>query len=323
MCLVLAFAVGAAAAQPSPDTPTQPPAQPQPPTEAPPPPPPTPLTPEEEAAKKHFENANALFNEKNYAAALAEYEESYRLNPYAGVLFNIAITQKRMFRYADAVDTLEKLLASGASLAPEQAAVAKESLEEMKALLADVTLDVQPAGAAIAIDGRAMKPTAGKPVRMSVGNHVVEVTLDGYTTVKKDVTVTAGVAQTVAVKLVAIPKTGKVHITTTAPHSTIAIDGKPMGSSPLDVELLGGGHSLEVSAPSYHERREELVIAAGQSREVAVVLDRVVVAKPWYKKWGVVGPLAVIVIGGSVGVYLGLESRPDPISGTLGVGKIP
>ena len=62
-------------------------------------------------ARRHFKSGTKLYRDGNYGGALAEFEEAYRLKPGAGSLQNVALSQKGLFRYAEAAATLEQLLA--------------------------------------------------------------------------------------------------------------------------------------------------------------------------------------------------------------------
>src|SRR6185503_20787563 len=72
-----------------------------------------------EEAKRHFEQGVALFNDGNYSAALAEFEAAYKTRPAPAVLYNIGLTQKALFRYPEAIDSLTRYLAALPELAPE------------------------------------------------------------------------------------------------------------------------------------------------------------------------------------------------------------
>src|SRR5262249_23112750 len=66
-----------------------------------------------EEAGTRFERGVKLYEAQDYAAALAEFEAAYRLIPRYQVLFNIGVTQKRLFRYNDAVRSLKRYLELG------------------------------------------------------------------------------------------------------------------------------------------------------------------------------------------------------------------
>jgi hypothetical protein len=279
-----------------------------------------------EKAKVHFQQGVALYNDGNFSAALAEFLEAYRLKKSSGVLYNIGLTQKALFRYGEAIDSLSHYLTESTSLTPERKAEVEQLINEMKALLAPFVV-TGPTGAQVSVDGRALGAIeADKPMmlQLAAGAHVVEVTADGYKPMKRDVQVTAGIAGSAAFNLEKIPTTGKAHITASQPMATVTVDGKAIGFAPLDVELGAGGHQLEVTKEKFLPSRQELVISAGQAREVSVVLEKPVSKTPAYKQWWPWTILGVVVAGTAVGLGVGLTQKPTPLSGTLqpGVGNV-
>jgi hypothetical protein len=298
------------------------------PSEPPPPElPQQPPNPDEQKATVHFTQGVALFNQGNHVAALAEFEAAYKLLGRASILFNVGLAQHKLFRYAEAIESLERYLAEGKDGNEANRAEATRMVAGMKALLADITLTIQPAGATIRVDGREhpAKAPLAKPLQLAAGIHQVEVTLDGYTGWKKDIMVAAQSPQTFAVALVMIPKTGRLRIATSVPRATITLDGVARGYGPLELELQPGGHQIEVVAPNHHVKRDELVVAVGQTRDVTITLDRIVRTKSWYQRWYVWAGAAVIAGGVTAfGLTGGFTSTEAPLPGTLspGVGGV-
>lgn len=305
----------------------------EPPAVAPAPVTPPPVTPpvapkqasDVDAARAHLLQGTALYNDGNYSGALAEFTESYRLNPDPVLLNNLGSTQQQLFRYPEAIDSYQRYLDASPALPPAIRTRTQQIIGEMKALLADVTLEISPAGATITVDGRPAGTTPlAKPIQIAAGTHAIEVTAEGYTPQKQDLMVSAGVPIALKVALVVIPKTGKARITTSVPRATISIDGHPVGIAPLEIELGPGGHTLEVSAPSYQVHRGELTVAPGQTRDVPITLDKeLVTSKPWYMNKYVWAAAGVVVVGIGLGIEFG--TRQGPIDGTLGtrVGGVP
>jgi hypothetical protein len=277
-----------------------------------------------EDARRHFEQGVALFNDGNFTAALSEFEQVYRLHPQAAVFYNIGITQKALFRYADAIASLQRYLDETKTIAPEQRIEADNLINGMKALLAPVTITVVPDKAAILIDGRpAGLSPLDQPLQVAAGLHRIEVTADGYEAQKGELMITAGVPLVRRFELKPIPKTGTVRINASVPRATISVDGKPRGYAPLEIELDAGGHLIEVTAPNYEPRRDELVIAAGQTRDVAMTLTKIVrPSKPWYGKWYVWTGIGAVVLGGTGACALAgcFDTTQAPLEGTLSPG---
>ena len=78
-------------------------------------------------AKRHFTNGVHLFEDRNFAGALVEFEASFQQNPTAAALQNIAVCQKGLFRYAEAIATLEGAMKEATQFAND---IAKQENED-------------------------------------------------------------------------------------------------------------------------------------------------------------------------------------------------
>jgi hypothetical protein len=276
-------------------------------------------------ARLHFQQGVALFKEQNYDAALAEFLGAYGISGEPVVLYNMALTFKALFRYSEAMDILERYLAESAGhghpVARERRAEVESIIAEMRSLLADVTIMLTPADAALRIDGRPTSLDVQGIVKLPAGSHVIEAGAPDHVAGRREITVVAGTAQTVALDLAAIPHSGHVTITASQIGARVAVDGNDMGPAPVTIELATGGHQVEVMAPGFAPSRSELAVAAGQSRTVTIVLELPPVAEtaPFYHRWWFWAGVGVAAAA-TVGTILLLpERKQGPLSGTLGI----
>lgn len=179
-------------------------------------------------ARRHFKSGTKLYRDGNYGGALAEFEEAYRLKPGAGSLQNIALSQKGLFRYAEAAASLEQLLARHAGeLSEGERKAVDDALTELKGLMATIKLRVQPAGARILLDGRPLQASdLAAPIVLNVGEHALSVDAPGYAPERRVLRVAGGQRELpvdVELKCVA----GFVEVTSNDPTANIAIDGLP------------------------------------------------------------------------------------------------
>jgi hypothetical protein len=287
----------------------------------PPPPPLHPSASKQAEARLHFQQGVALYQERNYDAALAEFQGAYAASGEPIVLYNLGLTFKALFRYGDAVEALERYLsesqARGQALPAERRAEVAKNVAEMKSLLADVTIVVKPAEAVVRVDGRPVTMGIEGIVKLGAGTHSVEASATDFTSDRRDITVVAGTPQTVSLMLVAIPRTGHVKITAAQLGARVTVDGRDQGLAPVEVELAAGGHQMEVTAPGFQPDRSELAIAAGQSRAVMISLTPPQVeTQPFYHRWWFWTGVAVAAV--VVGTIVLWPRTQDPLSGTLG-----
>ncbi len=179
-------------------------------------------------ARRHFKSGTKLYRDGNYAGALAEFEEAYRLKPGAGSLQNIALSQKGLFRYAEAAATLEQLLSRhAAELSEGEQQALQAAITELKSLVASVALRVSPETARVMLDGRQLAPSDwATPLVLNVGEHTLSVDAPGYASERRVLRI-AGGQRDVPVSIELRCTAGFVDVTSNDPTANIAIDGIP------------------------------------------------------------------------------------------------
>lgn len=87
-------------------------------------------------AKELFQKGDAAYAEGRYEEALAAFQESYDISGRPQLLFNVSNALERLGRYAEAVEALEKYLASGKArdkdVVQKRLAAVKKRAEEQK-----------------------------------------------------------------------------------------------------------------------------------------------------------------------------------------------
>lgn len=179
-------------------------------------------------ARKHFKAGTKLYRDGNYGGALAEFEEAYRLKPGSGSLQNVALSQKGLFRYAEAAATLEQLLSKhGGELNDGERKAVEDAILELKGLIASVKLRIAPPAARVLLDGRQLSEAEwGTPLVLNVGEHTLSVDAPGYAPERKLLRL-AGGQRDVPVNIELRCVQGFVDVTTNDPTANIAIDGMP------------------------------------------------------------------------------------------------
>ena len=284
------------------------------------------------AANALFDKGIADMKDGKYEDACKELAESLKLYDDSGTKGALATCYTRWGKIASGWTLWRELAETETDAARRQAAA--DQVAALDARLPHYQLHL----AAPPVPGFVLKintttvpdPTIAVPLPVDPGVVLVEATAPDYKGWSNTVTATEQQLVTIEVPaLVALPKaptTGTLHVTSSAPNATVRVDGKAYGTTPVDVELDGSSHTLEVAASGYNTRREAVGVTAGQKRDFVVVLDKIVVVAPaapperhFYQKWSFWVPVALVVIGGAATAYA-LTTRPAPIEGTLAPG---
>lgn len=137
----------------------------------------------------------------------------------------------------------------------------------LKAAPGAASIATTPSGASVSLDGAVVgvSPWTGD---VAPGRHQLELTLAGYKTLKKSLTVKAGVPTSEAVTLE--QETASVTIATVPAGAKLSVDAAPVGQTPWTGKLPSGSHGLEASLDGYEPAAESLEVVG--TKKVTKVL---------------------------------------------------
>ncbi|HOX36105.1 MAG TPA: PEGA domain-containing protein [Methanoregulaceae archaeon] len=133
-----------------------------------------------------------------------------------------------------------------------------------------------PSGAVAYLDGSSWQYTPCTFEDVSANtNHQIKVSMNGYKTYTKTVTVYADDTEYVSANLAPSPsKTGSLYVTTTPSGADIYVDGGYLAESPSTVPGLSpGSHSIRLHKTGYNEYVGSVTIYAGEQTPVSIVLS--------------------------------------------------
>ncbi len=223
-----------------------------------------------DAYRQHMDVGISLYEQKNYVAAIGEFEEAYKARQKASPLLNIALCHKAMFAYPKAIRALETALAKHSDTMDENdRKAANTEIEEMRALLSYVTFKVAPGQFSLRIDGDSYPEAAqGKAIPLSPGPHAIEVTAEGYAPAQDRVTLASG-QRTLQYAL--RPNMGFVKIRAATPKYAIAVDQKALDYGEWSGLLPPGPHIIDMYVPGSPTPpyRVRLDVEVGKTYEVS------------------------------------------------------
>lgn len=223
--------------------------------------------------RRHFDNGISLFEDRNYTAALAEFEAAYRQYPSASALQNVALCQKQLYRYSEARDTLTRLVRDHhLELQAKDRASIDEAIRELANLIGSVRITVVPANANVSLDGNILsRESLRSLIVLDVGEHVVTAEAEGYAPISRPFRV-AGGHTGIPISLALTETTGTVMVLAPDPHTAIAVDGRPVAFAKWTGRLEPGPHFVQIYREGYEPFEEEIDVEVGKTTKVRGVL---------------------------------------------------
>jgi hypothetical protein len=161
-----------------------------------------------EEASTRFKRGLQLFDEGDYTLALVEFERAYSLAPNYRALYNIALVNVQLGRYADASRTFEQYLHDGGAAIPQSRRdEVGKTLQELKLRTATVDVSTNVATAEVSLDGKPIDAARlHGPMLIDAGEHILRASSPGYQAAYRTVTLAGADRVAVRLQLVAIPE---------------------------------------------------------------------------------------------------------------------
>lgn len=305
------------------------------------------------------EQARALYleglqqvREAHWAEALAAFERSRALRPHAMTTYNIGACERALGNYTRAQQQLTRALSdphADVELPPSIVTQAQAFVDEIQRLLVRVTLVVEPAGTSITFDGRPLwrdpaekarprliagisAPGPGGPapareleIVADPGAHVITLSRSGFGDVVINKTYRPGQVASERWVLEELPAT--IRIASNERFALVSVNGKDVGSAPVDVLRPPGVYRVEVTKPGFVHYAADVRVMAG---EEAVLRATLVREKPsLLSKWWFWTAAATLAGGVATVTFLAARGearaeRPPLDGGSLGwVAKVP
>ncbi len=155
-----------------------------------------------EQARKHFSQGLKLYKDRDFDAALVQFDRAYAIKPNFKVLYNIAQCDFELHQYVEARDTLMHYLKDGEGLLEAERKTAVETdLGELQHRIAHITLSVNVTGATVYVDGKKAGITPlGATLDVNEGQRTISVETAERGTKQRIVRVAGGEEQAVSLE---------------------------------------------------------------------------------------------------------------------------
>jgi hypothetical protein len=187
------------------------------------------------AAKDAYTAAAQLYKQGDFQGAEAKYTQAYDLSKDPRLVFDMAVCEKELHHYARMGVLLRRFAQeAGSGLSDEDRRRTDDALAALPRYVGTVTVSVDTTGAAVDVDGESVGATPlAAPLSLDPGKHVVVVSKDGYETVERPISVSAGAATTLTIGLLALRAQGS------APSDAARSSGGALPTEPPPVKAGG------------------------------------------------------------------------------------
>jgi hypothetical protein len=165
-------------------------------------------TPEDrQRADELFRTGNKLYAEGKWAEAEAAFRAAWEINPSHDVAANLGHTEYKLGKYRDAAEYLSFALRNSPLVGKQEPReLAKKRLDEVRAQVGTLHVQVSVTGATVLVDG---KPVGQAPLDREVfvdpGKRMIEARLPGYEPARQSVDIAKGGELDVALAMKATP----------------------------------------------------------------------------------------------------------------------
>lgn len=272
-------------------------------------------------AREQFDQATRLYQAAEITAARDAFLAVYAQSGDPRVLYNVAVCDKALGRYARAIGTLRSSLspARAEPLPADYVVRAKDSIAALSRYVAFATLRASVDDAAFAIDGETVL-LRDIPAALEPGQHTISATKEGYDKATTTVQVKAGDAIDVLLTLVKSPQPSaatiaRLRVTTDHLGDAITVDDNRAVTSGRDIELPAGEHRVVVARPDGSSKTMDIVLRPNETRDLRIGFgderkSSSAGVSPW---WFVLGG-SVLAAGAAVGVFF--ATRPTTFEGS-------
>jgi hypothetical protein len=253
------------------------------------------------AAKDAFTSAQMLLNNGDAAGALTKYTLAYDLSKDPRVLFDMALCERNLHRYAHMQTLLVQYKREAAdTISAEDRSDTDNAIAAIKKLVGSVRLAVNEQGATVTVDDQQVgfTPLADSIV-LDLGKHALSVSKTGFNRVTQTVPIVGGDDIPLSVTLVPEKHVGQLVIASDD-GATVAIDGQVVGKGRFEGELAPGAHQVSVTETGKRPYGAEIDLRDGETRTVDVSLESEKHGAPIWP-WVVGG--VVVAAGAAIGGY--------------------
>ena len=221
-------------------------------------------------ARAKFDEGSQLYKAARYAEARDAFFASYATSGDARILYNVAVCEKALGRYASAIALLKKSLATTDRVLPaEYTQRAAETVATLSRYVAFVTVESSIDGCVFTVDG---EPIVESPTPLDAGTHTIVASKAGYDPASATVIVKGGDAPRVVLAPKSSTKPGVAKITCVGvARCEVRVGDEVLGQAPVSFSRGPGSYLVRANVDGRSWSEQKVEIQNGRTVEIALV----------------------------------------------------
>lgn len=220
-------------------------------------------------ARGHWDAGVALAQRRNWDGARSSFKAAYDASKNPRVLFNLAVSEKELGRFAAALDYFKRELQEGkGQITPDEENEIKAAIAGLEKFVAHLTIDVNEKDADVFINDDKVESTKlPGPITVQIGTLRVRAVKPGFAEATQTISPAGGDKATVSLKLQPLVKTSRVNVSVVGPsNAVVKIDGKEVGPAPYagQVVVTADPHQFSAEAPGYVTATQSAIVRDGE-----------------------------------------------------------
>lgn len=204
-------------------------------------------------ARERYQRGIDLFEERNYDAAMAEFQRAYELTRNPAVLFNISATHELTGHFVEALDAmLDYERRAPAAAVQQRRADVDAALGRLRSRIGTIVIRFEAAGLDVRVDGLQRPPSSGNlEIRVAAGRHRLSLAAPHYQPREAEFDVAGG--STIVVSEPLVPERAFMAVECNVHGAEVLVDGRPLATTPITSPLPvpEGSHHVVVRRAGY------------------------------------------------------------------------
>ena len=248
---------------------------------------------------------DAAIEAGKFDVALAAYSKALAIEPSPALHYNRGRALQGLGRNADALAELEQFEATAPDALKSAVSDLAGMIQLVRSQIAELSVKCDAPGAVLRVGGQSLVLPLQRALRFDPGNVVVELQAPGHETWRDQLTLAAGERRELVPRLERQDPRGTLVITSSVAGAFVHVDGKALGTVPVELRLAAGEHSIALRHAGYEPVTSRFVLRPKEHRSFALELQRT--PRFYERGWFWTGVGAAVATGTVIGIALATE----------------